>query len=183
MARFGPVARLVRSRGRADRSREHDLARRRSDQGQDSRRGFGGGPADLELLFGPNGGAGLAAGQFHLIADDGTVAFDVVGTFSVDAKGQPVLTPDTVALAAELKVLMQHVCEEIVGLGAGCDVIATLDVLYPSPLQFKVKTKAANGAVPTLQLSAKLPFVLTDGGNPVKVTLSLKSSPPVELQP
>ena len=145
--------------------------------------GSGGGPADLELLFGPNGGAGLAADEFHLIADDGTVAFDVVGTYGVDAKGQPVLMPDTVALADELKVLMQHICEELVGLSAGCSQIATLDVLYPSPLQIKVKTKAPNGAVPTLQLSAKLPFVLTDGMDAVKVSLSIKSSPPAELQP
>ena len=138
---------------------------------------------DFEILFGPNVGASLDANEFHLIADDGTVAFDVFGTYTTDAKGQPVLAPDTVLLADELKVLMVHVCEEIVGVGVGCDDILTFDVLIdPSKLKIKVKTKAAS-PVATLALSGKIPFVLTDGMNEAKVTLSLKTSPPAELGP
>ena len=144
--------------------------------------GSSSGPVDFEFLFGPNGGAGLDANEFHLIADDGMVAFDVFGTYTTDAKGQPVLAPDTVLLADELKIQSVHVCEGILGLGAGCDEILTLDVIVDSSrLKLKVKASAGNGSGATLALSAKIPFVLTDGVDEAKVTISLKTSPPAEL--
>ncbi len=143
------------------------------------------GEADFEILFGPNGGAGLGAEDFHLIADDGMFAFDVFGTWTTDAKGQPVLSFDTVLLADELSDLMVHVCEDVLMLDpADCAFIGTLDVLIdPTKIKFKAKTSAGHGSVPTLQASGKIPFVLTDGMDSAKVTLSLKTSPPAELQP
>jgi hypothetical protein len=46
-----------------------------------------------------------------------------------------------------------------------------------------VKTTAGNGSISTLQASGKIPFALTDGMDSAKVTLSLETSPPAELQP
>lgn len=141
------------------------------------------GAVDFEILFGPNAGAGLDANEFHLIADDGMEAFDIFGTWTLDAKGQPVLALDNVLLADELSTLMVHICEDILVLDQStCDLVASLDVVVDAAkTKFKVKTSA--GAPSTLQLAGKIPFVLTDGGNPVKVSLSLKTSPPAELQP
>jgi hypothetical protein len=58
------------------------------------------------------------------------LAFDIFGTWTTDAKDQPVLSFDTVLLADELLVLMVHVCEDVLVLDQPtCDFIATLDVV------------------------------------------------------
>jgi len=140
------------------------------------------GPVDLAVDFGPNGGLGLGAGEFRITADDGMESFVVEGTFDVDAKGQPVLTPDTVALEDQLEALLLHICEDILMLGTACDQVALLDVeVDPAKLQLKAKTNAGNGDGATLALSAKLPFVLTNGVDAVRVSFSIKSSPPADL--
>jgi hypothetical protein len=139
------------------------------------------GVVEVLVLFGPNGGFGLDANEFLIVADDGEETLDLTGTYTVDDKGQPVLALDTTATAAELHALALHVCEDVLGLGAECVVIAGLDVVVdPARLKTKVKTKSgAEGA--ELGLGAKLPFLLTDGDDEVKVTVSLKTSPPAQL--
>jgi hypothetical protein len=121
------------------------------------------GPVDIDVHFGPDAGLSLAADEFQISADDGMAIFLVEGTFVVDAKGQPLLTPDPVALETQLKALLIHVCEDI--------------------LLLKVKTKAGSGGGGTLGLSAKLPFELTSGMEVVRATFSLKTSPPAQLAP
>ena len=140
------------------------------------------GPVDLAVDFGPNGGLGLGAGEFRITADDGMETFVVEGTFAVDAKGQPVLTPDTVALEEQLEVLLLHICQDILMLGSTCDQVALFEVAAdPAKVQLKAKTNAGNGDGATLALAAKLPFVLNNGADDVRVSFSMKSSPPAEL--
>ena len=140
------------------------------------------GPVDLAVDFGPNGGFGLGAGEFRITADDGMETFAVEGTFAVDAKGQPVLTPDTLALEDQLEVLLLHICQDILMLGTQCDLVALFEVeVDPAKVQLKAKTNAGNGDGATLALAAKLPFVLMNGTDAVRVSFSMKSSPPAEL--
>jgi hypothetical protein len=136
---------------------------------------------DLDVHFGPNAGLALGVGEFLIVADDGEETLEVAGDFMLDDKGQPVLFPDTTALATELHDLVIHVCEDVLMLGAQCDIIAMLDVVVdPTKLKLKAKTKSGgDGAV--LAFAAKLPFVLTDGDEAVKLTVSLKAAPPAQL--
>jgi hypothetical protein len=137
------------------------------------------GLVDLDVHFGPNAGLGLGVGEFLIVADDGEETLEVTGDFMLDEKGQPVLFPDTTALATELHDLVIHVCEDVLGLGAACDFIATLDVVM-DPTRLKTKAKvSADGT--ELKFGAKLPFLLTDGEDDAKVTVSLKTSPPAQL--
>ena len=139
------------------------------------------GPVPLAVDFGPNGGLGLAAGEFRITADDGMETFVVEGTFVVDAKGQPVLTADTAALAVALKALLLHICEDILLLGSACDTVALFGVeVDPAKIQLKAKTNAGSDGA-TLALAAKLPFVLTTPDRAVRVSFSMKTSPPAEL--
>lgn len=137
-------------------------------------------PVDFALLFGPNGGAGLSAGEFHLTANDGTATFDVTGLYALDDKGQPVLAPDTGALLNELSDLVEHVCADILMVDPGtCAFLGALDVVLDSRYRTKVKTRMGVGGDPDeLGFSAKLPFVLTDGVDEAKGSVSLKVSPP-----
>jgi hypothetical protein len=111
------------------------------------------------------------------------MAFDVFGTWTTDAKGQPVLALDTVLLADELSTLMVHVCEDVLLLDPStCAFIGSLDVVVdPTKPKLKVKTSTGNGSGATLQLSGKIPFVLTDGMDEAKITVSLKTSPLAQL--
>jgi hypothetical protein len=137
---------------------------------------------ELTVLFGPNGGFGLDANEFLIVADDGEETLDITGTYAVDEKGQPVLTLDTTALATELHALVVHVCEDILVLGAECDILDILGVvLDPAKLKTKVKTRSDDEDGADLALSAKLPFLLTNGGGEIKLTVSLKTSPPAQL--
>jgi hypothetical protein len=139
------------------------------------------GLVEVDLTFGPNAGLGLGVGEFLMVADDGEETLEVTGDFMLDDKGQPVLFPDTTALETELHDLMVHVCEDVLMLGAECDLFDLLDVVV-DPTKLKPKAKIKDGADGTvLGFSAKLPFVLTDGNAGVKATVSLKSSPPLEL--
>ena len=129
----------------------------------------------VEIFFGPNVGESVDAGEFLLRADDGMETLEVRGSYALDAKGQPVLTPDLLELADELSDLMVHVCEDVLGLPSFvCDEIALLDVVVdPAKLKTKVKTSAsASGDV--LQFGTKLPFVLTDGNEAIRATVALK---------
>jgi len=139
--------------------------------------GSTGGPVTLEIDFGPNGGD-LDANEFHLMADDGMEVFDIFGTWTTDAKGQPVLALDTGLLTTELHDLMVHICNDVLNLDpTTCGIIASLDVVTdPSKIKFKLKTSARG---PVLSVSGKIPFVLTDGTDSVKLSLSLKSSGPL----
>jgi hypothetical protein len=140
------------------------------------------GEVDLDVHFGPNGGLGLAADEFLIVADDGEETLDVTGTYAVNEKGQPVLTLDTTALATELHALVVHVCEDVLVLGAECDILDVLDVvLDPTKLKTKVKTRSDDEDGAELALNAKLPFLLTNGGGSIKLTVSLKTSPPAQL--
>lgn len=140
------------------------------------------GPVDFAVDFGPNGGLGLGDGEFRITADDGTATFVVDGTFVVGPKGQPVLTPDTVALEDSLEALLLYICTDVLVLGPACDELALLDaVVDPGRLQLKAKTNAGNGGGATLSLAAKLPFVLTDGVDSTRVSFSIKTSPPADL--
>jgi hypothetical protein len=139
------------------------------------------GLVELDLTFGPNAGLGLGVGEFLLVADDGEETLEVTGDFMLDDKGQPVLFPDTAALETELHELMVHVCEDVLMLGAECDLLGILDVVA-DPAKLKLKAKIKDGSDGTvLGLGAKLPFVLTDGNAGVKAAVSLKSSPPLQL--
>ena len=136
---------------------------------------------ELTVLFGPNPGASLEANEFEIVLDDGEETLVLTGTYSVDAKGQPVLALDTTLLAAELKDLMIHICQDVLGLGAACDELLALDVaLDPERLRTKVKTASGNGDA-ELVFSAKLPFLLTDGVDALKFTVSIKTAPPAQL--
>lgn len=73
---------------------------------------------------------------------------------------------------------MVYVCEEILEL-TSCDVIAMLDVAL-DPAKQKVKTKSGDDGA-ELSLSAKLPFVLTNGDESLKLTVSLETKPPAQL--
>jgi hypothetical protein len=130
---------------------------------------------DVDLFFGPNAGESVDAGDFLLRADDGQETLEVRGSYAVDAKGQPVLTPDLPDLADELSDLMVHVCEDVLGLPSLiCDEIALLDVVVdPAKLKTKVKTSAGSSG-DVLQFGTKLPFVLTDGNESVRATVALK---------
>lgn len=75
---------------------------------------------------------------------------------------------------------MVYVCEEILEL-TSCDVIAMLDVaLDPAKQKVKVKTKSGDDGA-ELSLSAKLPFVLTNRDESLKLTVSLETKPPAQL--
>src|SRR5688572_28029183 len=118
------------------------------------------GPVALAVDFGPNGGLGLAAGEFRITVDDGVETFVVEGTFVVDAKGQPVLTADTVALAVALKTLLLHICEDILLIGTACDTAALFGLAVdPAKIKLTAKTNAGSDGA-TLALAANLPFVL-----------------------
>ena len=139
-------------------------------------------PVELELLFGPNGGAGLSAGAFQLGADDGMETFDVTGLYTLDAKGQPVLAPDTGVLVSELSDWVEHVCTDVLMLDpTTCAFLGALDVVLDSRYRTKVKTHM--GDPDELGFSAKLPFVLTNGVDEAKGSVSLKVSPPAQPAP
>jgi hypothetical protein len=142
-------------------------------------------PVDFTLLFGPNAGAGLSAGEFQLGADDGMESFDVTGLYTLDDKGQPVLAPDTGALLNELSDLVEHVCADILMVDPGtCALLGALDVVLDSRYRTKVKTRMGRGGDPdALGFSAKLPFVLTNGVDEAKGSVSLKVSPPAQPAP
>jgi len=142
-------------------------------------------PVEFELLFGPNGGAGLSAGEFQLGADDGMESLDITGLYTLDDKGQPVLAPDTGALVNELSDLVEHVCADILMVDPGtCALLGALDVVLDSRYRTKVKTHAGRGGDPDeLGFSAKLPFVLTNGVDEAKGSVSLKVSPPAQPAP
>lgn len=130
---------------------------------------------DVELFFGPNVGESVDPGEFLLRADDGMETLEVRGSYAVDAKGQPVLTPDLADLADELSDLIVHVCEDVLNLGSLiCDQLALLDVAVDATkLKTKVKT-SASASGDALQFGTKLPFVLTDGNDAVRATVALK---------
>jgi hypothetical protein len=142
-------------------------------------------PIEFELLFGPNGGAGLSAGEFQLGADDGMESFDVTGLYTLDDKGQPVLAPDTGALLNELSDLVEHVCADILMVDPGtCAFLGALEVVLDSRYHTKVKTRAGRGGeLAELAFSAKLPFVLINGVDEAKGSVSLKTSPPAQPAP
>jgi hypothetical protein len=141
------------------------------------------GPVEIAVDFGPNGGLGLAAGEFRIsVTDEAMETFAFEGTFTVDAKGQPVLTPDPTETALELRDLTVHVCESVLLLGPECGFLALLDVAVdPTKLKLKVKTSFGNGDGATLSLAGKLPFVLSNGVDELRATFSVKTSPPAEL--
>lgn len=139
------------------------------------------GDIDLEVHLGPNAGLMLPSGEFLILADDGMETLELTGDFVLDEKGQPILLIDTTDLATELHDLVLHVCEDVLGLGAECDLLATLDVeVDPTRLKTKAKIKEGSDGV-GLSLGAKLPFLLTDGDESVKVSVSIKTSPPAQL--
>lgn len=139
------------------------------------------GPVDFRIDFGPNAGLVLGPTEFHASLNDGVVDFTLSGTYAVDAKGQPVLTPDLDLLADDLHALLVHVCEDILLIDPGeCATIGTLDVLTDVPhLVLEVKTAAGRHGDPaTLRFTGKIPFALDNGTDtPPKFTVTLKTSP------
>jgi hypothetical protein len=124
------------------------------------------------LVLGPDAGEGVGVGEFRLRADDGQETLEIVGSYSVDAKGQPVLTPDLIALGLELRELIVHVCEDILQLpGALCDELAALDIAF-DPTKVKSRFKSKDGSV--IQFTMSVPFALTDGIDSVRASVSLK---------
>lgn len=140
------------------------------------------GPVDIVLNFGPQATPALGAGEFLIVADDSVETLEIHGTFSVDDKGQPLLAVDTNLLAADLKELMIHVCVDILLIDpVDCAAIEDLDVLFDvTRLKLKARTNQEAGEI---TFSAKIPFILSNGIDEAKVTVSLKTSPPVTLVP
>jgi len=139
-----------------------------------------GGPVTFDLDFGPQADPLLAEGEFLLVLDDGMEDLNIGGSYTVDAKGRPVLSPDTSALAVELEGLMMHICVDVLGLSAECTVLETLDLSFdPSKLKIKLKAKERDG-VETLLGAGRFPFVLLDGIDAVeRVSIVFKTNPDV----
>jgi len=141
-------------------------------------------PVDVLVDFGPNAGAGLGANEFLIGADDGVFDFEFRGTFTVDAKGQPQLTVNPLALAGPLQALMTHICKDVLQLGSSCDAILSDSVLIDgTKLALPARTKAGKTSGGSLALSAKLPFELSDSTQVSKIVVTLKVSPPAALVP
>ena len=134
------------------------------------------GVLSAQLSFGPLGSPSLGANEFLLVLDDGFETFEIEGTYSLDAKGTPLLTADLGALETETMGLLVHVCEDVLLLGSQCDVLDGADLVFdPSKVKFKVKGKAKNG-VEAVQAAGKIPFLVLAQGDSFKVSLSFKSA-------
>jgi hypothetical protein len=139
------------------------------------------GPVEITLSFGPTVTPALDAGEFLIVVDDTEETLELTGTYTVDAKGQPVLTLALPNLGDELRALMIHVCEDILLIDpAECAEIADLDADIGA-YKLKAKTSQTDGGV--ISFSGKIPFVLTDGMTESKISLSFKTSPPAPLAP
>jgi hypothetical protein len=64
-------------------------------------------PAPFNVLaFGPQGL--LAANEFMLTLDDGSDPIAIAGTYTLNRKGKPLLTPDASSLASEVEELLEQ---------------------------------------------------------------------------
>jgi hypothetical protein len=142
------------------------------------------GPVDILVDFGPNPGLSLDSNEFRVTIDDGMVAVAFEGTYGTDAKGQPVLVADGNQVALALRDLANHVCEDVLVLGAECDALVLADIGYTDEkFRFKAKTAAGDGDA-ALTFSGKLPFDLVVSDVPLEVLkggFSFKTSPPAVL--
>lgn len=133
------------------------------------------GVVQADLHFGPLGSPSLGANEFLIVFDDGFETFEIEGTYALDAKGTPVLTADLGALETQTLDLLVHVCEDVLGLGVECDILAGADLVFdPSKVKFKVKGKAKSG-VEVVQAAGKIPFLVLALGDALKVSLSFRS--------
>ena len=84
----------------------------------------------VALATTPRGRVGAAVYAVGLVA-----LFTVSGTYTVDAKGRPVLSPDLDALESETAELLIYVCEEVLDLGPEMPMLRALgvDVLRIAP--------------------------------------------------
>jgi hypothetical protein len=139
------------------------------------------GPIEVSVAFGPN--TGLDANEFAVEIDDGMESFTFPGTYTLDAKGQPVLALDLPATSAGLLAVIVHVCDDVLMLDpALCAELGMLDVIFdPSKLKLKLKTNAGKNDDPTVTVNGKMPFALSNGVEELKVTLSFKTTPRAEL--
>ena len=123
-------------------------------------------PAPFNVLdFGPQGV--LAANEFMLTLDDGSDPIAIAGTYTLNRKGKPLLSPDGSSLASELEDLL----EDAGGLLAG-----DISVVCPK-LKAKAKVSTKKG-LQTMKVWLKAKCVATSAsmGVSVKVRLQLKKA-------
>jgi hypothetical protein len=134
------------------------------------------GPATLSLFFGPLAAEGLAANEFKLVLDDSVETLDFVGTYTTDARGNPVLAPDPSEFAEALRELIEEVCMDLVGDPTQCAVFNSL-TLSIRRSDLKQKARRSKAGAESLKSSGKIDFDFMNGGALVaRVKLSFKSS-------
>jgi hypothetical protein len=109
------------------------------------------GPADFRIDFGPQGG--LAANEFILILDDKVDLLMFPGTYTLDRKGRPVLTPD----AGPTETTLTDLFWKYAG-GSLPGVTIDLDV---TKVVVKAKPRSSNKLGETLKLQTKFTFFVT----------------------
>jgi len=135
------------------------------------------GPATLALFFGPLAADGLGANEFRVEIDDGSETLDFEGTYTTDARGNPVLAPDPSEFSAALRELIEEVCMDLVGDPNQCAVFNSL-TLSIRRSDLKQKARRSKAGAESLKSSGKIDFDFLNGGALVaRVKLSFKSAP------
>jgi len=134
------------------------------------------GPATLSLFLGPSAAAGLAANEFHLVLDDGTETLDFEGTYTTDARGNPIILPDPSDFADSLHELIDDVCMSTIGNPTQCAVFDSL-TLSITRSDFKQTARSSKMGAQSIKCSGKIDFAFMNGSTLVaSVKLSFKSS-------
>jgi hypothetical protein len=127
------------------------------------------------LAFGPLADPPLSGSQFRLLLTDGGAELPIAGTYSIDARGRPLLAPDLAALGAALSTAIGESCGALDD-PTGCSLVGALEATAGTP-KLKLKASAKDG-VETLATSGKFSFDLAEpGGDPVaRLSLSFKGN-------
>jgi hypothetical protein len=130
------------------------------------------GPATLSLSFGPNAAEGLSANEFRLLLDDGVETLDFEGTYTTDARGNPVLSPDPSDFADSLRELIDDVCMNTIGDPQQCGLFGSL-ALSITRSDFKQKARSSKMGAQSIKSSGKIDFEFLNGSSLVaRVKLS-----------
>lgn len=133
------------------------------------------GAVAFELHFGPLGAPALTSNEFLLVLDDGFTALELPGTFVLDAKGRPLLTPDEAGFEDGLTDLIVDLCADVVDDPDLCDVFSLLELAIGKN-ELRVKARSRKG-IETLQGRGKIEFAFLhpQGGPFVLVKLGFRT--------
>ena len=125
------------------------------------------------LYFGPHAGEGLAADQFRAELDDGEAELEFDGSYAFSG-GRLTLSPNSTAIANELKDLVEEVCPALYD-PTTCSTIdaVTLNVTRAA---FKQKVRTSKAGLTSIRSGAKIAIeAFLSGQRLLSMKLSFKS--------